>query len=88
MEVVFKDKALRDLKYWKKSGNKQVQKKISELIVDIQKHPETGLGKPEALKYDLSGMWSRKINDEHRLTYNIEGNVINIASLRGHYFDK
>ena len=52
MEVIFKSGALLDLKHWEKSGNKLIQKKISELLKDIAKHPETGIGKPEKLKYD------------------------------------
>ena len=88
MEVIYKDEALLDLKFWKKSGNKQVQKKITELIADIMLHPETGIGKPEPLKYELSGLWSRHITDEHRIVYKAEDNVLYIASLRGHYFQK
>jgi toxin YoeB len=86
MEVIYKDEALLDLKYWKKSGNKQVQKKITELIKDIKLHPETGIGKPEPLKYELLGLWSRRITDEHRIVYKVKNNVLFIASLRGHYF--
>ena len=58
MEIIYKDKALLDIKYWKKSGNKQAQNKISELIKDIIQHPETGIGKPEQLKHELTGLWS------------------------------
>lgn len=85
MEVVYKDKALRDIEIWKKSGNKQVQRKISMLIEDICKHPETGLGKPEELKYELKGLWSRRINSEHRIIYEIAENQIFVISLKGHY---
>ena len=85
MEVIFKDKALLDIAFWKKSGNKAIQKKIAELIKDTLLHPETGLGKPEQLKYDYSGMWSRRINDEHRMIYRIENGKLAIGSLRGHY---
>ncbi|MEI6569424.1 MAG: type II toxin-antitoxin system YoeB family toxin [Verrucomicrobiota bacterium] len=56
MEVIYKSKALDDIKFWKKSGQKTIQNKISGLIDDIIKHPYTGLGKPEALKYQLSGL--------------------------------
>ena len=85
MEVIYKDKALSDIKDWKKSGNIQVQKKITELIADILQHPETGIGKPEQLKYELSGLWSRRINDEHRIVYKVENEILYIASLKGHY---
>ena len=59
MEVKFLPKAIEHLEYWKKSGDKGVQKKIQALIQDIQKTPFEGIGKPEALKYELSGSWSR-----------------------------
>ena len=57
--------------FWKKSGNKIIQKRIVLLIEDIVKHPYYGIGKPEPLKYELSGKWSRRINDEHRIIYQI-----------------
>ena len=85
MEIIYKDKALLDIKYWKKSGNIQIQKKITKIIADIIVHPETGIGKPEQLKYELSGLWSRRINDEHRIIYKVEDDILYIASLRGHY---
>jgi toxin YoeB len=56
MEVVFKDKALEDIRFWKMSGQKIIQNKISRLIEDILQHPYSGLGKPEALKYELSDL--------------------------------
>lgn len=87
MEIIYSVKALEDISYWKKSGNKAVQEKISALINDIVKHPYTGLGKPEPLKYQLSGSWSRRITLTDRLVYsvNIENNTIEIETLRGHY---
>jgi toxin YoeB len=85
MEVTYKDKALRDIEFWKKSGNKQVQRKITALIEDICKHPEVGLGKPEELKYELKGLWSRRINNEHRLIYEFTEKQVSIISLKGHY---
>jgi len=87
MEIIYSLKALEDISYWKKSGNKAVQKKISALIDDILKHPYTGIGKPEALKYQLSGSWSRRITHADRLVYsvNIENNSIEIETSRGHY---
>lgn len=88
MEVVLKDKALEDLVFWKKSGQKVSQTKISRLIDDICQHPYTGLGKPEALKYELSGLWSREIDKGNRLIYEIVGQQLHIISMRGHYFDK
>lgn len=89
MEVIFAPKALEDLKYWKKSGNKIIQKKIQELILAIQNNPFEGIGKPEQLKHNLSGLWSRRINQEYRLVYEInERNeiiILDILSLKGHY---
>ena len=57
MEVIFAEKAKKDLDFWKKSGNKGILKKIALLIEDMQLHPFEGIGKPEPLKYDLSGVW-------------------------------
>jgi len=87
MEVIYSVKAREDISYWKKSGNKAVQQKISALIDDILEHPYTGLGKPEALKYELSGSWSRRITQADRLVYSvdIENYRIEIETLRGHY---
>lgn len=85
MEIAFFPKAMQDLDFWKRSGNKQVQKRISELLKNIQKTPFEGLGQPEALKYELSGMWSRRINREHRIVYEVLENIINLYSLHGHY---
>ena len=88
MEVKFTKKALEHLAFWKKSGNKAIQKKIQLLVEDILKSPFEGIGKPEALKYNLQGTWSRKINEEHRLVYEImDDTVILIHSLKGHYTD-
>jgi len=85
MEVAFDEIALKDLKIWKQSGKKAVQKKIEKLILAIKESPYTGIGKPEALKYDLSGKWSRRINAEHRIVYQIIDSKLFIYSLRGHY---
>ena len=89
MEVIYSPKAIEDLKYWKKTGNKTVQKKITNLIKAIQENPYEGIGKPEPLKYNLSGAWSRRITQEHRLIYEInERNeiiILDVLSLRGHY---
>ncbi|WP_175635703.1 Txe/YoeB family addiction module toxin [Pedobacter ghigonis] len=78
MEIIYYDEALADLKFWKKSGNKIVQKKIEQLILDILEHPYTGIGKPEPLKYDLSRLWSRRINEEHRIIYEIADDSLHI----------
>lgn len=87
MEIDFTDDAKNDLAFWIKSGNKSIQKKINELIISISQSPYSGVGKPEALKHGLSGLWSRRINQEHRLIYEIDevNNLILIHSLKGHY---
>ncbi|WP_310560721.1 Txe/YoeB family addiction module toxin [Flavobacterium sp.] len=88
MEVKLTKKASEHLGFWKKSGNKAIQKKIQLLIEDIMKNPFEGIGKPEALKYNLQGTWSRKINEEHRIVYEIpDEGVLLIHSLKGHYTD-
>jgi toxin YoeB len=91
MEIIFSPRAVEDLKYWKKSGNKAIQKKIEKLLEAILQNPYEGIGKPEPLKHNLSGVWSRRITQEHRLVYEInERNeiiILNILSLKGHYFN-
>ncbi len=88
MEVIYKDKALEDIKFWKTSGKKIIQNKITKLVEDILRHPYTGLGKPEGLKYELSGLWSREIDKKNRLVYEVVGQDLHIVSLCGHYYDK
>lgn len=88
MEVIYKDKALEDINYWKKSGQKNIQTRITKLIEDILINPQTGLGHPEPLKYELSGLWSRKIDKGNRPIYEISENNIHVISIRVHYFDK
>jgi toxin YoeB len=85
MEVAYNKQALDDLEFWKKSGNKKIQAKISELIDDIKLHPFEGIGKPEPLKHQLAGKWSRRIDKEHRLIYAMDNNLIRIYALKGHY---
>lgn len=89
MEIIFAPKAKKDLDFWVKSGNKNILKKITQLVEDIQLHPFEGIGKPEPLKYNFSGRWSRRIDKEHRLIYKVtEENtieILNILSLKGHY---
>ncbi|WP_291098022.1 MULTISPECIES: Txe/YoeB family addiction module toxin [unclassified Flavobacterium] len=89
MEIIFSNKAKKDLEFWTKTGNKSILKKISELLRAIQENPFEGIGKPEPLKYNLSGVWSRKINQEHRIIYEIIDEktieILNIISLKGHY---
>ncbi|GHV66481.1 Txe/YoeB family addiction module toxin [Bacteroidia bacterium] len=85
MEIVFTPEAQRDREYWKKSGNVSVQNRITALLKDMQQHPYMGIGKPERLKYNLTGNWSRRITGEHRLVYFVENEIITIISCRFHY---
>jgi toxin YoeB len=85
VEIIYTDKAIDDISYWKKSGNISVQKKITNLLKSIEETPFDGIGKPEPLKHELKGFWSRRINKEHRLVYKFKVNMITIYSLRGHY---
>lgn len=85
MEIEFTVRAKEDLAYWKKTGNKTVLKKIRALIENIEQDPFSGIGKPEALKHDLSGKWSRRITRADRLVYNIIEETIYIYSVKGHY---
>ena len=86
MEIIFLPQADADLEYWKSIGNERILKRIRDLLEDIQLHPFTGIGKPEALK-GTNGKWSRRITDEHRLVYSISsGRVyVYVISLRYHY---
>ena len=85
MEIVFLPTALDDLQFWKQSGSTIILKRIRQLLEAVQVSPYTGIGKPEALKYNLAGKWSRRINQEHRLIYKVENNQITVYSLRYHY---
>ncbi len=67
----FSHQAQNDIGFFKKTGNKVVLKKLLTLLKEITEHPYTGTGKPEALKYNLAGIWSRRINQEHRLVYEV-----------------
>ena len=90
MEIVLLPQAQKDRDYWKKSGNKAIMERISALLKNIMEHPYTGIGKPEPLKYDLAGKWSRRINAEHRLIYSVNENIITVyvLSMRYHYSKK
>lgn len=87
--VIVTQRADKDLKYWLKSGDKSVQKKIDRIFRELQEHPTTGTGKPEQLKSNLSQYWSRRLNKKDRMIYRIDDTVIivYILSVRGHYGD-
>ena len=84
MKIVFSINSWEDYISWQKE-DKKILKKINELIKDIQRTPYQGIGKPEPLKYDLTGLWSRRIDREHRLVYQIRGEELLIYSCRFHY---
>lgn len=77
--------AWSDYLYWQMTDKKRLER-INDLIKDIQRSPFKGIGKPEPLKFELSGKWSRRINDEHRLVYQVESEAIIIFQCRYHYF--
>lgn len=79
------EQANDDIAFHKKSGNVKILNKIFQLLNNILENPFEGIGKPEPLKYNLSGCWSRRINKEHRLVYEVNEHKIVILSLRGHY---
>ena len=85
MEIEFLDQALEDIEYWKDSGNKIVQNRISRLLNNICESPFAGIGKPEPLKHELQGFWSRRITDEHRLIYTVVEDKVKVISMRFHY---
>ncbi|NER25459.1 MAG: Txe/YoeB family addiction module toxin [Symploca sp. SIO1C2] len=84
MKLIFSENAWEDYLYWQKT-DKKILKRINLLIQDIKRSPFEGIGKPEPLKYDLSGYWSRRINDEHRIVYKVQNDAIFLSELRYHY---
>ncbi len=84
MKITFSSKAWENYLYWQKT-DKAILKRINALIKVIQREPFEGIGKPEPLKHSLSGYWSRRINDEHRLVYKLVDGHVSIAQLRYHY---
>lgn len=84
MKLIFADEAWDDCLYWQKQDKRMVER-ISKLIAEVKREPFTGVGKPEPLMHALSGYRSRRINDEHRMVYKIEGGSLLMAQLRYHY---
>jgi len=84
MKLIFSEQAWEDYLHWQETDRKMV-KRIDELIKQATRTPFEGSGKPEPLKHALSGYWSRRINDEHRIVYRVEGDSMLIAQLRFHY---
>ncbi|MCA9970977.1 MAG: Txe/YoeB family addiction module toxin [Anaerolineales bacterium] len=84
MRLVFSENAWDDYLYWQKTDKKMLTR-INALIKEIQRTPFSGTGKPEPLKFALSGYWSRRIDREHRIVYKVVDNDLLIAQLRYHY---
>ena len=84
MNIQFSSLGCEDYVYWQ-TFDKRILKKVNDLLRDISRNPYEGIGKPEPLKHVLSGFWSRRITDEHRLVYRVEGDVIKVAQVRYHY---
>lgn len=84
MNKAFTDLAWEDYLYWEQA-NKQIFKRINQLIKDIDRNGNEGLGKPEPLRHELQGYWSRRIDSEHRLVYTIQDGTICIVQCRYHY---
>lgn len=81
----FTKRALEDIAYHKMSGNKPVINKLAVLFNELTQNPFTGTGKPEPLKHNLTGLWSRRINKEHRLVYEVIGTAVVVHHAKGHY---
>lgn len=84
MRLIWSDKSWEEYLYWQ-NKDKKILKKINTLLKDIKRDPFDGIGKPELLKHELSGCWSRRITDEHRLAYEASKYSINVVSCRYHY---
>ena len=84
MKIVFSERAWEDYLYWQGQDRKTLTR-INHLIREVQRDPFAGIGKPEPLKHALGGYWSRRITDEHRLVYKVQGDALWIAQVRYHY---
>ena len=84
MKLLFSDHAWEDYLYWQKT-DKKILNRINKLIKATQREPFEGVGKPEPLKHGLTGYWSRRINEEHRMVYKCTDDALLIAQLRYHY---
>ncbi|PCK04835.1 MAG: Txe/YoeB family addiction module toxin [Alteromonadaceae bacterium] len=84
MKLTFSSRAWEEYLYWQKT-DKSILKRVNLLIKNIQRQPFEGIGKPEALKHSLSGYWSRRITDEHRIVYKVSDDSLLVAQLRYHY---
>jgi toxin YoeB len=84
VKLIFAATAWEDYLYWQQN-DKRIVERINKLVKEVLREPFTGIGKPEPLKHALSGYWSRRITDEHRMVYRVDGDALLIAQLRYHY---
>lgn len=87
MKIIWSEESWADFEYWL-DNNKKIAKRVRKLIKNTKRTPFEGIGKPEPLKGDMSGLWSRRITDEHRFIYFVNDDSLNIVSVRFHYSDK
>jgi toxin YoeB len=87
MRKLWTDRAWNDYLFWQ-SENKKVLRKVNQLITDIERNGYNGIGKPELLSGDLSGWWSRRIDEKNRIVYRLKDNHLEISQCKGHYGDK
>lgn len=89
-KIAFLPNARRDFDEWKKAGDEKTVLKIKEILRDIAEHPYSGIGKPEPLRHNLSGKWSRRINKTDRIIYSVDGTMVlvYVFSMKGHYQKK
>ncbi len=85
MKKIWFDEAWKDYVYWQQ--DKRMLKKINDLVKDTERHPFEGIGKPEPLKGEFSGFWSRRIDEKNRFVYRVQGDYLEILSCKGHYSD-
>lgn len=88
--IILEKSAQKELQLHYKNGNKASTRRIEQIILELSNHPETGIGNPERLKFELFGYWSRRINKKDRMIYRIDENIITVTIITamGHYFDK
>ena len=84
MKITFSDEGWEDYLYWQ-SEDRKILKRVNQLIEDISRNGNEGIGKPEPLRHEWAGWWSRRITQEHRIVYRVIGNSVEIAVCRSHY---
>lgn len=84
MKIIFHPRAWEDYLYWQQYDRKLL-KRLNQLIHEIERHPYQGTGKPEPLRFELSGCWSRRLDEEHRLVYRVKADELHLFACRYHY---